>query len=216
MEVPKRRYRTDGEKSKWCINESLGLQLKPPTAASFVDFKSVLLCYCEHRTHPSWFKQKMYFDDIRQLTESPGEPVWKPLSQEQRTMLSQHLFLGSPKMTYPDTTMHSWPLQDCQQDRHGLRDWGSLIRSRTYALLPTPSITGKKELVNILGGLLHICSGEQWGRMCSTCVGTPPTHWHHPLILDYLAGRDHPARKIGKWSPVIGPLSGGSKRQDLW
>lgn len=84
MEVPKRRYRTDGEKSKWCINESLGLQLKPPMAALFMDFKSVLLCYCEHRTHPSWFKQKRYFDDIRQLTESPGEPAWKPLSQEQR------------------------------------------------------------------------------------------------------------------------------------
>lgn len=50
-------------------------------AASFTDFKSSLLHPCKHSTHPGWLKQK----EFRQLTECPGEPAGRLLSQEQRT-----------------------------------------------------------------------------------------------------------------------------------
>lgn len=47
----------------------------------FMDFRSALLHYGKHSTHPRWFKQNIYLKDIRQLTESPGEPAWSYLAR---------------------------------------------------------------------------------------------------------------------------------------
>lgn len=162
--------------------------------ASFMDFKSALLCYCKHQTHPSWIKQKIYLKDIRQLTISMRASL-EATQPGTEDVMNQHLPLRlqttrspSPRACTISTTKRMW---------YG--DRGSLIQSKTSnTLLPIPSIAGKKELVKILWRLMHICFRKRWVRRCSIRVGAPPMLWHHRFILDDSAGRDHPARKIGK------------------
>ena len=162
--------------------------------ASFMDFKSALLCYCKHQTHPSWIKQKIYLKDIGQLTISMRASL-EATQPGTEDMLNRHLpprlhttWSPSPTACTISTTKRTW-----------YRDRGSLIQSKTSnTLLPIPSIAGKKELVKILRCLTHICFRKRWVRRCSVSVGAPPMRWHHRFILDYSAGRDHPAGKTGK------------------
>lgn len=137
MAGSKRHYGANGGKSKGHTNESLGLRIKPPVAASFLDFNSILLRCCEHRARPSWFKRKMYLKGTGRLTEPPEEPARKPLRWEQRTWCTSTCSResGRPRARTPSCAVGT----TSTTNETGTRGWGSLTQSALpmpWSLLP--------------------------------------------------------------------------------
>lgn len=93
-------------------------------------------------------------------------------------MLSQHLPPGSPLAPDLGTSLQLTP--SCAQNHpavtgHDTRDRGSMSHSRTSSVfLPISSTPGKKALLNVLWGPMHICFGERRVSRCSTHVVFTP------------------------------------------
>ena len=120
-------------------------------------------------------------------------------------MLYKHLLPGSRKTTCPDTVMRSGHHQYHQRDRYkGLRQFDPECSSN--ALVPTPSLAGKKELLNILGGLrlLWVKVGED---VLPQRSGTVLSFW-----IIWQGGILQPEKQSESQSSVP---SGGSKRRVL-